>query len=85
MFYILFDIVTLSCLSLRILWAPWDHDPGARSDGQIGRDSLILGFEPNQPAYSAIWSYNVSASEIKFEPAYNAIWSYSVSQESKFF
>jgi hypothetical protein len=37
MFYILFGILTLSCLPLRSIWAPCAQDPGPRSDGRTAR------------------------------------------------
>jgi hypothetical protein len=40
MFYMLIDILILSCSSFWILWAPWAQDPGPwldGSDGWIGR------------------------------------------------
>jgi hypothetical protein len=43
--YILIDILILSCLSLRILWAPWPRTQTPvgrtdRTDGWIGRTDL---------------------------------------------
>ena len=38
MFYTLFDVLILSCLSLRILRAPWAQDPGPQLDWRpVGR------------------------------------------------
>jgi hypothetical protein len=52
-----FDILSLFCLSLRILWDPWAQDPGPRSDGRIGRTGRtdLYGFVwiVSRPACSA--------------------------------